>query len=326
MKRGVMEGRSHLQRGDLVVVRSAREILQTLDAEGALEAMPFMPEMVPYCGRRFRVDKRTEKLCDTLGGGCRRLYHSVLLEDLRCDGSGHDDCQAECRLYWKEAWLKKVDPRSPDTGPDPDEAGRAALLERLSRGTRQGQNGKTRYRCQSTALVGATERLSTADPVSYLREYTCGNVGIGEFTRVMTRAVWMEPRAKLKLLKEPPVTGKAATAPQIEPLGLQPGEWVQVKSVEEIQATLNDKGRNRGLYFDREMVPFCGKTFRVRKRIARFVDERSREMIRLKNDCVTLEGAICSGEWSLARWFCPRAIFPYWRECWLKRVPAPGTT
>jgi hypothetical protein len=32
---------------------------------------------------------------------------------------------------------------------------------------------------------------------------------------------------------------------------------------------------------------------------------------------------VCSGEWSTQRWFCPRAIYPYWRECWLERVQPP---
>ena len=38
------------------------------------------------------------------------------------------------------------------------------------------------------------------------------------------------------------------------------------------------------------------------------------------NDCVILDGAFCSGERSLSRWFLPRAIYPYWREGWLERV------
>jgi hypothetical protein len=44
-------------------------------------------------------------------------------------------------------------------------------------------------------------------------------------------------------------------------------------------------------------------------------------MITIKGDCVTLEGVACSGELSLGRWFCPRGVYEYWRESWLKRVP-----
>ena len=103
---------------------------------------------------------------------------------------------------------------------------------------------------------------------------------------------------------------------------------MQVKSKEEIAATLTPEGRHRGMWFDREMMPFCGGVFRVRQRIHRFIDERAGgRMIELKkNDCVTLEGVVCSGELSLRRWFCPRAIYPYWRECWLRRVEPGGAS
>ena len=37
--------------GDLIEVRSAAEILATLDERGELENLPFMPEMLKFCGR-----------------------------------------------------------------------------------------------------------------------------------------------------------------------------------------------------------------------------------------------------------------------------------
>jgi hypothetical protein len=58
--------------------------------------------------------------------------------------------------------------------------------------------------------------------------------------------------------------------------------------------------------------------------VNRIVDERDGSMTEISSDCVTLEGAVCSGQHSLRRWFCPRAIFPYWREAWLERVDAPA--
>lgn len=101
---------------------------------------------------------------------------------------------------------------------------------------------------------------------------------------------------------------------------LEPGEWVQVKSKEEIRQTLTLKGKNRGLLFDREMAPFCGRTFRVRRRVTRIIDERNGRMIPLTSDCIMLDGVVCSGERSLGRFFCSRRIYPYWRETWLRRV------
>ena len=102
-----------LKPGDVVEVRAPDEILGTLDREGAVDAMPFMPEMLQYVGQRFTVSRRVEKICDTVSGGIPRslrMRGTVLLDDLRCDGSAHGGCQAGCRLYWKEEWLRRVDP------------------------------------------------------------------------------------------------------------------------------------------------------------------------------------------------------------------------
>jgi len=44
-----------LRPGDFVEVKAPAEILQTLDGEGTLDQLPFMPEMVEFCGRKFQV-------------------------------------------------------------------------------------------------------------------------------------------------------------------------------------------------------------------------------------------------------------------------------
>ena len=62
--------------------------------------------------------------------------------------------------------------------------------------------------------------------------------------------------------------------------------------------TLNSKLRNRGLSFDVEAVQYCGKTFRVRSRVNRIINEKTGAMIELTNDCIILEGATCSGNYS----------------------------
>ena len=98
-------------------MRSEVEILATLDERGELDSLPFMPEMLQFCGRRFRVDKRALKLCDTIGStGMYRMRNAVHLAGVRCDGQAHDGCQASCLIYWKEAWLTRVlsgEPASP---------------------------------------------------------------------------------------------------------------------------------------------------------------------------------------------------------------------
>src|SRR4029079_6146212 len=111
----------------------------------------------------------------------------------------------------------------------------------------------------------------------------------------------------------------AVTPKAPPPLGLKPGDRVRVKRREQIPGTLNERVFNSGLCFDREMLPFCGSSFKVRRRVTHFINEANGEMNRLKSDCLTLEGVVCSGEYSSSRWFCPREIHPYWRESWLER-------
>jgi len=315
-----------LRRGDLVEVRAPAEILATLDERGALEELPFMPEMAVFCGRRLVVDRRAERVCDTVNySGTRRPPRTVLLGDLRCDGSAHAGCQAECRILWKEAWLRKVTPETPPSPPvvAPD---LRALLDRAARHVKYSVEvdgrPQERWRCQATELPRASDHVKLWDARSYVKEYTSGNVPLGRFLRVSARASVQEPMRKLGLMPVVDLPGTAARPSPDPPLGLQPGELVQVKSKEEIAATLTPEGRHRGMWFDREMLPFCGRTFRVRQRIHRFIDERAGgRMIEFKqSDCVTLEGVVCSGERSLRRWFCPREIYSYWRECWLRRV------
>jgi hypothetical protein len=321
---------TQLRRGDIVEVKSPAEILATLDEHGDLDALPFMEEMAAYCGKRFRVDRRADKVCDTVEfSGSRRLPSAILLDDLRCDGSGHDGCEAECRLFWKEEWLTPVEPDAPPPEAFP-ERDRAALIERVKRRARSTVNDdgreEVRYRCQATELPRCSEHLRTWDPRPYFRELVSGNVSPRCFLRVMTRAVVEEPRRKLGLLPEVWLTGNAKKGDAFETLGLQAGEMVRVRSREEIRRTLDDRGMNRGLRFDREMLPFCGRVFRVRRRLARFIDETKARMVVLKTDAVTLDGAVCAGELNPARWFCPRGIYAFWRECWVERVEPSWTT
>ncbi len=84
-----------LRVGDIVEVRSEEEILRTLDSRGELDSLPFMPEMLEFCGKRFRVSKRADKVCDSIDWGTlRRMKNAVHLEGLRCNGAAHGGCKA----------------------------------------------------------------------------------------------------------------------------------------------------------------------------------------------------------------------------------------
>jgi hypothetical protein len=288
--------------------------------------MPFMPEMLRHAGRRYTVSRRVDKICDTVNAtGSRRLDSTVYLDDLRCDGSAHGGCQAGCKLYWKEEWLRRVDGDAETAGVRPEPS--PALEAIAGAGTRTTRENETEqvWRCQATEAPEASQQLRVfKDPGQYWREFRNGNFGRLRFIGLMVRALLMEIAYRIGLIKSLPLHGPESKSPPTEPLDLQPGEFVQVRSPAEIEATLDDQGLNRGLSFDREMLPYCGQTLRVKDRVERLIDETTGRMLRIPKDCIILDGPVCSGECSIGRWFCPREIYPFWREAWLCRVEDPS--
>jgi hypothetical protein len=79
------------------------------------------------------------------------------------------------------------------------------------------------------------------------------------------------------------------------------------------------------MYFDAENVPFCGGEYEVLARVERLIDEKTGKMLTLKNDAIILKDVVCEARYAKCRHFCPRAIYPYWREIWLERSHATET-
>lgn len=340
-----------LRKGDLVRVRSRDEILATLDENGCLDSLPFMPEMLEHCGQTFPVSGSAHKTCDTISKtGGRRMDDAVHLADLRCDGAAHGGCQAACLFFWKEAWLERADDKPVPwltrlgLGGQRRRPSRAACSEERVRETtvvEDSQNDETgpRYVCQVTQLVRATTYLPWWDVRQYVRDVRSGNVTLSELTnalyyRFTSHAMqligyrfWLGLYDKVQSwvggVPYPVIAGELTRTPR-ETLDLQPGEEVEVKSLDEIAATLDQRNRNRGMAFDKEMAPFCGERHRVFQRVERIIDEPSGRMVELKNDCIMLEGVWCRSRYSDRRIACPRAIYSYWREGWLRRVDSQG--
>jgi len=127
-----------------------------------------------------------------------------------------------------------------------------------------------------------------------------------------------EMQARRQGARYPFIEGTASKTP-VEFLELQPGELVEVLRKEEIMVTLDKDQKNRGLWFDSEMLPYCGGIYRVLRRVHRIVDEKTGKLVSMKNPCIVLEGVVCKSDYHR---LCPRAIYPYWRESWLKRASA----
>jgi len=96
-----------LKPGDMVEVKSLPEILKTLDDKGRFHGLVFTPEMRKHCSRQYRVFKRLELMFDEYHKSQRRVKNTVLLEGVVCGGAGLG-CDRSCFLYWREAWLRRV--------------------------------------------------------------------------------------------------------------------------------------------------------------------------------------------------------------------------
>jgi hypothetical protein len=328
-------GRSDLRVGDVVEVRNLDEILATLDENGELESLPFMPEMVQFCGQRLVVEKIAHKLCDTISStGMRKMENAVHLAGARCDGSGHDGCQAQCLIYWKTDWLI---PRDRITIPDaPREDGGAPrnvppVISAASRGVPD-EDGTARYRCQATEILrAAPEPLPIRNLGQFVTDVRTRNLSVRStavalFVALFNRVQKVYARALPRSLKRfaghrwAAVIGRPGKTPTGR-LDLQPGELVRVRSRREIAETVDDRSLNRGLGFDSEMTRSCGKTARVAGHVDRIIDERTGKMLTMKQPCVLLEGIYCEGAYNSG---CPRRVPPYWREIWLERVDEPS--
>ena len=313
-----------LRPGDRVRLRPLADILETLDETGSFEGVPFMPEMVAYAGRTMTVYRRLEKICDYLGeeSRSRRMTDAVLLRETRCDGSGHGGCQAECRIFWKEVWLERDDGSAPAPAELAAVPGR--LLPLLEVGTRRTdpELGEV-FRCQATEATGATTPIPEKALGQYVREVRVGNIDIPTLVRVGSNALTLKLARKVGLRGHLPLEVAGDRRVDGEKLGLQPGEWVRVRSREEIGRTLNDRAAHRGLLFTHEMAQYCGQTFRVRSRVDRLINESTGELMQMKHECIALEDVVCTGHYTSGAWFCAREHLPLWREDWLERVDAP---
>jgi hypothetical protein len=346
-----------LRPGDWVEVKSKDEILGTLDSAGRLEGLPFMPEMFGFCGKKFKVYKRAHKTCDYTSPHpyhVRRVKRTVHLET-RCDGKGHDGCQAGCLILWKEAWLKI----STEAGAEANAARNIVPLAVLQSQTGSSspvqaqcsesdvwsrtqlvEGGEKKYVCQATETPRASTPLSSWDVRQYWEDYWSGNVGL---RRIVAGGIysayfhlsqtgvglgrplrwlynkfhwaWGGPRFP----RTPGTLPKGGATPTVS-LNLQPGEMVRVKSHEEILKTVDSGNKNRGMYWDAELVPYCGGTYRVLKRVTRLIDERTGKMLDMKTPCIILDSVVCQARYSQNRMFCPKAMYPYWREIWLERA------
>jgi hypothetical protein len=98
---------------------------------------------------------------------------------------------------------------------------------------------------------------------------------------------------------------------------LKAGDLVRVRSLEEIQSTLDHWRQLRGCTFMPEMAEYCGTTQQVLKPMKRFVDERDLRVKRTRG-IILLEGVNCQGTAEFGP--CDRSCFLFWRAEWLEKI------
>jgi hypothetical protein len=251
-------------------------------------------------------------------------------------------------LFWKDEWLKPCGEEQPvgvGSGRMQAALGNDSILsekrcseDEVWRASRMTDpfTGESRYVCQATELLAFTTPLSPRNMGQYIEDYTSRNATIAEILRTFFDRCLRPFNRRLRPLRMfhdwfkalfggIPFPYRIGTVPDGKPtpvhtLDLQPGELVQIKSYPEILATLGGSNKNRGLLFSKEMVPFCGGTFRVRTRVNSFVDEKSGKLRKMKTPAVILDNVWCQSRYAECRLLCPRSIYPWWREVWLRRV------
>ena len=97
---------------------------------------------------------------------------------------------------------------------------------------------------------------------------------------------------------------------------LRVGDWVEVRSKEEILSTLDSKGQLEGMPFMPEMFAFCGQKFQVYKSAHKTCDTvfptRSRRVDRAVHLATRCDGQAHGG--------CQASCLIFWKEVWLRRV------
>jgi hypothetical protein len=298
--------------GDTVRIRPLPEILATLDADGALDGMPFQPEMMKFCGGEARVFRCLDKIYDYgRTKHMRRLEGCVLLSNLRCDGSAHEGCEAACYLIWKTEWLQHSESaRAAVALPATFDAARVS--DTVAARTRHGDV----LRCQFTELHACTAEYQGWSLGRDLIPWLCGNYSAQAWLVAMLTRVFNGVQRRRGGIGFPPLPpmGEHLTK---ESTALAVGERVVVVPLEEIARTLNSQGKNKGLWFDVEMVKHCGREYRVTARVQKIIDDATGQMRTMKTPCIMLDTVDSTGE---GLHFNAQHDPIFWRESWLRRT------
>jgi hypothetical protein len=179
----------------------------------------------------------------------------------------------------------------------------------------------TQYKCQGQFdyLSNSSYKIhfsSLSKPFQKIRRFTkwhLENMGLKGTLRYAMLTITKNIQSKTTLADCTDLGNKLNNE---DVLNLKSGELVEVKSIDEIMATLDTKRRNKGLFWMNGMKKYCGNRFKVLRRVEKIMLESNGKLRNMKNT-VLLDGVMCDGK---AFGNCDRCCFHFWREVWLKRI------
>ena len=300
--------------GDEVEVKSWPEICATLDEQGCLEQMPFMPEMLAMCGKRARVFRCVHRLFDYRK--TRKMRHmegTVLLIGAVCNGSSHGGCEAACHTIWKSAWLRRPD-GGLGTADIPKSAHRPEPItdtDALQFGIRP-----PRYGCQLTQLNSSSQPIGNWSITNFFRPLIAGNVTLAAFVVAWLTHHFDELQHLRQGVGFPAFDLASRDSASSKEMRLTVGDQVVVRSSAEIRATLDDQLMHKGMWLEPDMLNHCGHRHCVQAEIRKLIDIVTGEMRTMKTPAFLLQDVHFSGERQL---FNAQYEPLFWRAAWLRR-------
>jgi len=102
----------NLRPGELVRVKSHREILRTLDSSSRNRGLLWDAEMSPFCGGTYQVLRRVSRIIDEKSAKMVDMKNPcIVLDSVFCQ-SRYSGCRMFCPRgiysYWREIWLERA--------------------------------------------------------------------------------------------------------------------------------------------------------------------------------------------------------------------------
>ena len=103
---------SQIKAGDIVKVKTKKEIQGMLDERGKHKGCSFIGRMYEYCGNNYTVLKEVNYFFDEAKQKMCKCKNIVLLEEVTCSGKQKlffESCDRSCFYFWHVDWLERIE-------------------------------------------------------------------------------------------------------------------------------------------------------------------------------------------------------------------------